>query len=169
MSKRAKDLRAPTNCAGRRRHRVHGSAHDVGELHRLDVDPQLPGHDARDVEDVLDDLRQRRGIPLDGFDRFAALARIEDAGAHHPGVAQDGVERRPQLVRHRCDEVRLELVGGLQLVHQRGVAQRHRRQLADAALATLREALGPALFAETFAVGQKLSLQEAYAIIALSA
>jgi hypothetical protein len=37
------------------------------------------------------------------------------------------------------------------------------RALADASLATTRSALGPALFAEAFAAGQQLSLDEAFA------
>jgi len=39
------------------------------------------------------------------------------------------------------------------------------RALADAALATVRAALDPAVFAEAFATGQQLSLSEAYATI----
>jgi hypothetical protein len=39
------------------------------------------------------------------------------------------------------------------------------RVLADAALATVRAALGPATFAETFTAGQQLSLEEAFATI----
>jgi predicted ATPase len=39
------------------------------------------------------------------------------------------------------------------------------RTLAEAALATVREALGPEVFAEAFAAGQQLSLEEAYATL----
>ena len=39
------------------------------------------------------------------------------------------------------------------------------RTLADAALATVREALDPAVFAEAFAAGQQLSLDEAFATL----
>jgi predicted ATPase len=39
------------------------------------------------------------------------------------------------------------------------------RSLADAALATVREALEPTIFAETFAAGQQLSLTEAFATL----
>ena len=39
------------------------------------------------------------------------------------------------------------------------------RALADAALATVREALDPALFAEVFATGQQMALAEAFAAI----
>ena len=39
------------------------------------------------------------------------------------------------------------------------------RALADAALATVRDALEPAVFAEAFAMGQQMSLEEAFATI----
>ena len=39
------------------------------------------------------------------------------------------------------------------------------RSLIDAALATVRAALGPDVFAEVFAAGQRLSLDEAFAAI----
>jgi len=39
------------------------------------------------------------------------------------------------------------------------------RALADAALATVREALDPVVFAEAFATGQQMALEEAFATI----
>ena len=45
---------------------------DLGKVDRLDVQPHLARDDARDVEHVLDDLRQRRRVALDRLDRLAA-------------------------------------------------------------------------------------------------
>ena len=51
---------------------------DVGKIHGLDVQPNLAGDDPRDVEHVLDDLRQRRRVPLDRLDRPSAFLSGRD-------------------------------------------------------------------------------------------
>ena len=63
------------------------------------VEPQLAGHDAADVQQILDELGLGARVALDGLER--ALAPSPAAGApraQHLHPAQDGRERRAQLV-----------------------------------------------------------------------
>src|SRR5437763_1766471 len=48
-----------------RPHRVDGGLDDALQVHRRDVELQLAGDDARDVEDLVDQLRLRARAPLD--------------------------------------------------------------------------------------------------------
>jgi hypothetical protein len=48
---------------GRRSHRVYGPPNDVRQFDELHVQPDFTRDDARHIEHVLDNLRQRRGIP----------------------------------------------------------------------------------------------------------
>ncbi len=52
------------------RRRLDGIPHHVRHVDRLDVQPDLPRDDARDVEDVFDNLRERRGVALHGDERL---------------------------------------------------------------------------------------------------
>ena len=66
--------------------------------------PDLPGRDVADVEQVGDDLRLRARVPLDDLE-----AAREHVGARrapqHLRPPEDGVERRAQLVGERGDEL----------------------------------------------------------------
>ena len=110
---------------------VRRGAHGVEPLlhHRAQVDrrrlhPELAGHDARDVEQVVDQLRLQARVALDHLERVRHLSRRHLLVAQHRGPAQDRRERRAQLVRERRQELVLELVvalGGLAsllLAHQ---------------------------------------------------
>jgi len=46
----------------------------------LDVHPELAGDDARDVEDVLDELRLGPRVALDGFQHAAERLGLDGAG-----------------------------------------------------------------------------------------
>ncbi len=53
---------------GRRHDGPDGVFDDLLDVHGLHLEARLPRDDARHVEDVFDDLRERAGIPLHHFD-----------------------------------------------------------------------------------------------------
>ena len=72
----------------------------------------MPGLDLRQVEDVVDDRQQVRGGRLDLVQALGLLRRR--AGAlQQVREAEDGVQRRADLVAHVGQEGALGLVGGL--------------------------------------------------------
>ena len=85
------------------------------EVRQLQLHP--PGFDLRQVEDVVDEGEQ----VLPGLEDVAQVFRLllVDLAEHplgqHLGEADDGVQRRAQLVRHVGQELRLVLAGDLQL------------------------------------------------------
>ena len=123
---------------------VDRAPHDFGELHGLNVQSNLARHDPGDVEHVLDDLRQGRGVPLDGRDRLLLLVRGDHAGPKHPRVAQNRIQRRPQLMREARQKVVLDAARLLRVHIQARVLERDRRPRRDAnreALVMLGEAV----------------------------
>ena len=103
----------PRDCASirtDRRLRSTTSAIEVGATLQM----QLAGDDARDVEQIADQLRLNLRVALDHLHRSRHRRRIEQAGAQHPRPAVDGVERRAQLVGQRRQELVLASVGLLQ-------------------------------------------------------
>jgi len=89
-------------------------------------------------------------IRIDQIERLFVAARLATAqGAYLRAAALFGLAERIR------SQLQFEFAGPV-------------RQLADAALATVRAALDPALFAEAFTAGQQLSLEEAFAAISAS-
>jgi hypothetical protein len=84
---------------------------EVGEEHLLDVHRHRPGLDLRQVEDVADEVQQVGAGAVDGAGEFHLLGRQVALGVVAELLAedQDGVERRPELVRHVGEELRLVL------------------------------------------------------------
>ena len=83
--------------------------HDPGDGHVGGVDVHLPGLHLGQVEDVVDQLEQVGAGAVDG-PRELHLPRVEvPLGVLRQQLGQDqqGVERRPQLVRHVREELRL--------------------------------------------------------------
>ena len=86
------------------------------ELEVLEIEADAAGLDLRHVEDVVDDVEQILPAAADVaaiFVVFLGAERAEHAGFHDLGEADDGVERRAQLVAHVGEEFRLGLVGFL--------------------------------------------------------
>ena len=143
-------LLQPLGIAGHRRHRgstttsararpwrrppgstvADGVVDHGGEIDRLHVQAQLAGDDPRDVEDVLDDLRQRLSRCARGSRARAPAwrASAKHAAAQHAGVAEDGVERRPQLVRQRAEKLVLQPVRVVAPAGRRGRSRRRVRR-----------------------------------------
>ena len=88
---------------------------DGGRLHRAHVQAQLAGDDARDVQQVLDELALRACVALDGLQRARRGGLVEPAAAQRDRPAEHGIERRAQLVGERGEELVLDPVGGLGL------------------------------------------------------
>nr|GEU28476.1 hypothetical protein [Tanacetum cinerariifolium] len=85
---------------------VHHFAHHVLALHRLHFERDLAGLDLGHVEDVVNQREQVARAGADGVE-LLVLLRGERAGKLHQQRARkadDGVERRAQLVRHVGDE-----------------------------------------------------------------
>jgi hypothetical protein len=107
--------------------------HDVGQdaqrRARHAVDRELARLDAREVEDVVDDREQMVTVPPHGQERrIRALgaARARRLVDQLVGEPEDRRQRRPDLVAHVRQELRLGAVG-----RQRGVARLVRRRTRE--------------------------------------
>ena len=87
------------------------------EVERPVIEPQLAADDARDFEEVLDQPGLHLRVALDLLERAIDRRRRHRVGAQQLGPAEDGVERRAQLVRQRGQELVLQPVR-LALAHQ---------------------------------------------------
>ena len=75
---------------------------DDRESHGLHIEPELAGDDARHVEQILDELRLRVGVPLDRLRARAALSRPD--GARSAACASSRASAFSG-VRSSCDSV----------------------------------------------------------------
>jgi hypothetical protein len=89
-------------------HRLDGGVDDRRQIDLGHLDPQLAGDDARDVEQILDEIGLHLGVALDGLERALLLGLVELPRAEEARPAEDGVERRAQLVRDRRQELVLD-------------------------------------------------------------
>ena len=83
------------------------------ERHELRRQLQRAAHDARHVEQVVDDLHLRRRVAVNRVERARNLSRLHVPVAQHRRPAENRVQRRSQLVRERRQELVLEPVGRL--------------------------------------------------------
>ena len=60
------------------------SCNSCGTTDGLNVQTNLAGDDSGDIENVLDDLRQCRRIPLHGLERVRVLVRCQHARLYQP-------------------------------------------------------------------------------------
>jgi hypothetical protein len=100
---------------GRRTDDLEDGADDRREIDASQVEPHLAADDARDVEEILDQLRLRAPAALDRLDR-AIAALSERKTLEHTRPSEHGGERRPQLVRHHREKLVLGAIRGLGLV-----------------------------------------------------
>ena len=149
------DLEAELLVVGERLDRAEHVVEHV--LHRIvgERERELAGLDLGEVEHVVDQAEQVAAVALDALEHGLRLLRrlAVDAVEDQLGVAEDGVERRAQLVAHVGEELRLVLARDrellallLDLVEQVGVLDRHHRlvgeglQQVDGGLAGIRPA-----------------------------
>ena len=89
---------------------------DAVERDRFLVELVAPGLDARQIEDLVDQVQQVHAGIMDvaGIVPVRRHAvRPENFRLHHLGETQNGVERRAQLVAHLGEEARFGDIGGL--------------------------------------------------------
>ena len=103
---------------GRRPHRVQSRLHHGREVHRPHVQAQLAGDDARDVEDVGDELALGARVAVDGLDGAQGGGGVELARAEHVRPAHHGVEGRAQLVGQGGQELVLGPVRRLRVAQE---------------------------------------------------
>ncbi len=105
------DLERNVFFGGERLHRAEHPVHDVLERIIGERERELAGLDLGQVEHVVDQAEQVLAVALDPLEHVAhLLGRFAvDAVADQLGVAEDGVERRAQLVAHIGEELRLVL------------------------------------------------------------
>ena len=89
----------------------HRVGDDVGQLHVLFLELDLPPGDAGDVEKVVDKADEVTDLPLD--DRPLALGGVDAAQLHELQRRQDGRERIAQLVAEHRDELVLRTIRAL--------------------------------------------------------
>ena len=99
--------------------RVEARLHHRLHLHGPQLDAQLPAHDARHVQQVLDELGLQPHVAVDHVQAARHAGGVEPARAQHGRPAHDRRERRPQLVGQ----------GGQELVLERVLALRHAARL----------------------------------------
>jgi hypothetical protein len=95
---------------------------------------QGPGGDARNVQQVLDQLRLRARVAFDRLQRADALFLGQLRGTQHVCPAEHGIQRCAQLVRDGGQKLVFGAVGLLRLAIQARVLHRqrgHARQLLD--------------------------------------
>ena len=119
---------------GCRQHGGEGGLDDLGKVQPLDVEAEVAGDDAGDVEQVVDELGLGLRIPLDGREPLLQVLGVDLAGAEDLGPAEDGVERRAQLVRERGQEFVLHAVGRLGLGPAASAAASSRSRSSSARL-----------------------------------
>src|SRR5690606_15034066 len=87
----------------------------AADLERLACNDELLGFDLRDIEHVVDERKQMSRAAAHHL-KLLALLGIERTGQlleQDAREADDGIERRTQLVRHRREKSRLDAVRGL--------------------------------------------------------
>ena len=92
---------------------VEDAGHDLAEVQdRVGCHHPGPAFESREVQQVLDQGAEALGVAVDLLGVHARLLGAEavPAGGQELGVAGDGADRRPQLVRGGRQEHRLQLV-----------------------------------------------------------
>ena len=94
-------------------HGVERAVHDSRDVHDADLEAELAGHDPRDVEEIVDQLRLHPGVANDDVEGAPRLLGGKIVGAQHAAPAEHRGERRSQLVRDNRQELVLCAIGRL--------------------------------------------------------
>ncbi len=103
------------SAARRLRDRIDRRFDDAAELNGSRREAQLAGHDARDVEQIVDETGLMGRVALDRLERLGPRRRVELASHEEPRPAENRRQRRSKLVRERREELVLDAVGLAQL------------------------------------------------------
>lgn len=87
------------------------AAADLGKLHRLKPARQLVFVQPRELDDVLDERQQPRGLQSDFSCKFGDVLGPRDSVADDFRIAHDRGQRRFQLVRHIGGKLLAKLLG----------------------------------------------------------
>ena len=98
--------------------RLHHVLDQRRDRERLDVELHLARLDLGEVEDVVDEREQMPAGAQHALERLDLVVPLQVARVlvQHLGDADDGVQRRAQLVRHVGEKLRLVLARRLQLL-----------------------------------------------------
>ena len=110
------DLHRDPLRVGRRMRSSNGLFHDRLEQCRPHRDLELATNDQRDIEHAVDEARLRPPRPVDRLDRPHGLRRIEPSAREQPRPTEDGIQRRPEFVRHDGQELVFHPVRGFRLL-----------------------------------------------------
>ena len=130
LRRREPQLQPHTLRVGGRTHRFDRRLDNRPQLGWTHRESQLPRDDARDVEEIVDQLHQAAATALDGIERAALLVGIETAGADHRRPREDRHERGAQLVRRHRQKLVLRVARGLRVAARRPLAGVRRLTLA---------------------------------------
>src|SRR6516164_9336305 len=102
------------------RHRLQRAANGLGNVLNAVIrkfEFELTGLDLRKIKHVVDESEQVLAVGLKSFEYSKhLLGRLTISAVRHQfGIAQDGVERRAQLVAHIGEELRLVLASLFEL------------------------------------------------------
>src|SRR6185503_10701197 len=93
-------------------HHLHRLGRERGQVYRYGLERGPAQLDFRKIQEGVDQRQQVRAARMDDFRVLdVTLAAIEVLIADDLGEAEDGVQRRAQLVAHRREEMALRQVG----------------------------------------------------------
>ena len=75
------------------------------EIQRMQIETKIPGDDARNVEQVVDQTRLRTRVTLDSFNRARRIRSFNLAVSNHRRPTENRSQRRAQLVRERGEKL----------------------------------------------------------------
>ena len=88
-------------------------------MHRvaLDAEHELPRFDLGEIENVVDQPKQVLAVLLHSVQHLRRLGRefAVQTVLHELGITEDGIERRPELMAHVGEELRLVLARQFEL------------------------------------------------------
>ncbi len=76
----------------------------------MQIEPEIAGDDARNIEQIVYQPRLRTCVALDRFDRARGVRSFDFAITDHRSPAENRGQRRAQLVRERGEEFILQSV-----------------------------------------------------------
>ena len=129
---------------GGRADAVDGALDDAAQVHRPHVETEPAGHDARDVEQVFDELSLGARVALDGLERAALHHLVHGAAPEPPDPAEHGGERRAELMRDGGEELVLHPVRRFRR-RARGLLRREEVDVAQRRRALVGQTLHDAL------------------------
>jgi hypothetical protein len=103
-------------CVGGRPHAFNGIQDDSREAHRSPLDDHSAGDHARDIQNVVDELRLGSGVSFNDLQDLDEPTRIHFPLTQHRNPSENRIQRRPKFVRKRRQELVLQPVCTLRIV-----------------------------------------------------